>query len=167
MSTYESDPNKWDGSLNPGSDGVTKAPTPLKASAVGKDYGTRPMGGAAGNLNGEGAYQEAVFEITTETLAKTTAAVVKVPAYSRVTEIFVVVDDAFGGGDAIMPKLDGNTLATGVISVATLGVITPTLTATNITGATAEDLTVTVEGATFIDNGAIGSCRCIVRYVTA
>lgn len=165
MSTYESDPNKWDGSLNTG------AATPTKADPVGKVYGTKPIGGAAGNLNAEGAYQEVVFEITSDTLALTTAATISIPAYSRVTECFVVVDDAFGAGDAVKPQLDGNDLTTASIAVATAGVITSTLTATDadrVTGATAEDLTVVCEGVGYIDSaGHDGKCRVIVRYVTA
>ena len=162
MSTYESDPNKWDGSLNTGS------ATPTKADPVGKRYGAKDLGSVGGSLRGGSAYEDVTVEIRKTEVDALADVKVRIPAYSTVTEIWTEVTEAFGTGDAFDIHLDGNDLTASPIDVTSTGLTSETLTATSAdlsTGSTEEDLT--IDGTSLDDATTTGVCKVVVRYIKA
>lgn len=161
MSTYESDPNKWTGDLNGDPDGVSTD----KGDPVGKRYGAKDLGSVGGRFQGEGGSHEAVIEIRKTEVAALPDVIIRIPAYSTVTEVLVETNEAFGALDTFLLNLDGNSLTAAAIDVDDLGLDSVALTATvaNLsTGATGANLT--VDGALLDAAGVVGICKVVVRY---
>lgn len=161
MSTYESDPNGWDGSLNTG------AATPLKADPVGKRYGAKDLGSVGGRVKGEGVFNEAVIELRKTEVDALADVLIRIPAYSQITEIWCEVTEAFGTGDTFDLEMDGNDVNNAVIPVGVVGIFPITVSATLAdlqSGSTSEDLT--VDGALLDFASTVGVAKVTVRYIT-
>jgi hypothetical protein len=133
---------------------------------VGKRYGPLKLGGVQGAMKGYGKDVDAIFEVTFDELDASAAQVVKVPAYGKVTGVYVEVEEVFGTGDTLDVTLDGTSLLTAELAVSALGIVEGSLSATaaDLTaGATAEDLVVDV---TNVDAGTpeTGKCKVVVTY---
>ena len=161
MSTYESDPNLWDGSLNTGS------ATPTKADPVGKRYGAKDLGSVGGLVKGEGNFNEINVEIRKTEVASLADINLDLPPYSQITEIWCEVTEAFGTGDTFQPDMATLAITAAVVPVDALGIFPITVSATlgNLqSGATAEAFT--IDGALLDDATTTGACKLVVRYVT-
>jgi len=134
---------------------------------VGKRYGPLNLGGVQGAMKGEGAYVDAIFEVTFDELDASGAQVLNLPAYAQIVEVTAEVEEVFGTGDTLDIKLDGTTvLGVTKIAVSALGVVLGGLSATAAdytVGAAAEELTIDV---TLIDAGTpeTGKVKVLVRY---
>jgi len=134
---------------------------------VGKRYGPLNLGGVQGAMKGEGAYVDAIFEVTFDELDASGAQVLNLPAYAQIVEVTAEVEEVFGTGDTLDIKLDGTTvLGVTKIAVSALGVILGGLSATAAdytVGAAAAELTIDV---TLIDAGTpeTGKVKVLVRY---
>jgi len=161
MSTYESDQNGWDGSLNTG------APTPLKADPVGKRYGAKDLGSVGGRVKGEGVFNEAVIELRKTEVDALADVLIRIPPYSQITEIWCEVTEAFGTGDSLDLEMDGNDVNNAVIPVGVVGIFpitVSTVLADLQSGATAEDLK--VDGTLLNFPTTPGIAKITVRYIT-
>lgn len=135
---------------------------------VGKRYGPLGLGGMQGAHKTNGAYGEAIFEVTFDELDASGAQVVKLPAYAEIVEVSAEVKEVFGALDTCDVTLAGTSvLGITKIDVATLGpqgsVGLSATAADYQVGATAEDLKVDV---TLIDAGTpeTGKVKIVVRY---
>lgn len=168
MSTYESDPNEWTGSLN--SDGLTaaeQAAALAKGDPVGKRYGAKDLGSLGGRVKGEGNFNEVNIELRKTEVDALDDVIVRIPPYSQITEIWCEVTEAFGAGDTLDVEMDGNDVNNAVIPVSVVGIFPITVSATLAdlqSGETAEDMT--VDGALLDFASTAGVAKVVVRYVT-
>ena len=135
---------------------------------VSKRYGPYVLGGYGGVMDHDGAYREVIFEGSFNSLARVADQAVSIPAYSRIVEVLVEVEEVFGTGDTMSIELNGTMVTGAVVSVATAGILKPALSSTDAdltTGSAAEDLMVDVA---LIDAGtpATGKFKVVVRYAT-
>ena len=167
MSTYESDPNKWTGTLNGNITSPEGTVSTNKGDPVGKRYGAKDLGSVGGQVKGEGVYTEAVIEVRKTEVDSLADVLVRIPAYSQITEIWCEVTEAFGTGDTLDLEMDGNDVNNAVIPVGVVGIFPITISATLAdlqSGSTSEDLT--VDGALLDNASTTGVAKLSVRYIT-
>ena len=136
---------------------------------VGKRYGPLHLGGKQGGKKGYGSENEAVFEISFEELAASAAQAIKIPAYSKITNITVTVDEVFGTGDTFAINMDGNPITEAAVPVSALGITNPALqstTAANLVNDTTSAVDLVLDTA-LIDAGTpeTGSAKIVVEYI--
>jgi len=168
MSTYESDPNLWTGSLNSANlSAAEQAAALAKGDPVGKRYGAKDLGSVGGRVKGEGVFNEAVIEVRKTEVDALADVLVRIPPYSQITEIWCEVTEAFGALDTLDLEMDGNDINNAVIPVQAVGIFPITVSATLAdlqSGAISEDLT--VDGALLDFASTVGVAKLTVRYIT-
>ncbi len=135
---------------------------------VGKRYGPLKLGGVQGSKKGYGSDNEAVFEITFDELDASNAQDIKIPAYSKISDVTVTVKEVFGTGDVLNIEMAGEVITEAAVAMTALGILKPALQSTDVTHlvnntTSAVDLLLDVSA---IDAGTpeTGECKVVVTY---
>lgn len=129
---------------------------------VGKNYGTRGLGGVDGSVRTSGRENELVFEFSAETVDDTYIS--KILQDYLVTELTLYVSEAFGTGATADLSIDGGAGLTTVLDLNTTGVSKPATTGLgNLSGTGPVDVALDLSDAE-TQAATAGKASLVVTY---